>query len=216
MHVTPGADFGDGHDHFFDDDIWDMPPMDDDMETLEETQVEDGGDVEEDEEESLPHESDDDDTPMDWANYVPTPPEPTTHALHEDALKKVYADAQINVLTAATFIWTLSRSAGWKRTDVEALLKFLHHDLLPQGNLMPRSLHRLRNILGEADLHNCTYHMCVDGCVVWHRKDERRLKMMRNAGEQCPKCSKPLFEREGRNWKPCRTIHYFGLANLVR
>ena len=99
---------------------------------------------------------------------------------------------------------------------MEKLLDFMHSRLLPADNKMPRSTYKMRQLVGEPDLYDCTYGMCPKGCILWHPKDEWRLGIRRNAPGECPTCKGPLFELWENKWAPKCSVVYYGIASIVR
>ena len=151
-----------------------------------------------------------------WKNYVPDPPSMFDREEEVDTEGLLYEGATISVLAASTFIWSLAKSAGWRREHVNELLEYMHDVLLPAGNKLPKTMYRLQQKIGEPDIGGCTYRMCPDGCLLWHKRDEWRLRIRPNTKTQCPKCHKPLFKEVRGQIVPSQTCIYFGIASMIK
>ena len=151
-----------------------------------------------------------------WASYVPDPPLRfhVEEAMEDGGL--LYKNANISVLAASTFIWSLAKTAGWRREHINELLKFMHHVLLPAGNRLPSTMYKLQRVIGEPQLWDCTFRMCPTDCLLWHERDELRLGIRQRETCVCPKCRKPLFKQQRGKTVPVQTCIYFGIASMIR
>lgn len=151
-----------------------------------------------------------------WESYVPAPPSMFDKEEEVNDGGLLYEDASISVLAASTFIWSLAKTAGWRRDDIDELLKFMHHVLLPAGNCMPSTMYKLQRVIGEPHLGDCTFRMCPRGCVLWHPRDEVRLGIKKHKDTKCPKCPTSLFTESRGALVPTQTCIYFGIASMVK
>ena len=151
-----------------------------------------------------------------WGGYEPELPSMFNQDEEVTDGGLLYEDASVTVLAASTFIWSLAKSAGWRREHVNELLGYMHHVLLPAGNKLPKTMYRLQQMIGDPNLSDCTYRMCSEGCLLWHRRDEWRLGIRASINTQCPKCRKPLFKESRGRIVPIQTCIYFGITSMIR
>lgn len=149
-------------------------------------------------------------------DYSPEPPslfEGPQERVREEPL---YPGASISVLAACTFLWTLVKTAAWRVEPVEMLLHFMATTLLPHGNKLLRSMYLLQQVIGEPNMAACTYRMSANGCLIWHKRDERRLGIRPGSTAKCTTCATELFRMHAGIWVPVSKVYYFGVASMVR
>ena len=67
-------------------------------------------------------------------------------------------------------------------TVVDMNLKFLH-DVLPEGNVLPKNIDEARKVLCPLDMEPVKYHACKNDCVIYRNEYSNLTR--------CPTCNFP-------------------------
>ncbi|KAK1414097.1 hypothetical protein QVD17_29837 [Tagetes erecta] len=94
----------------------------------------------------------------------------------DDLLKevgeKVYPNSKYNKLSCVVHLYHLKCLNGWSNKSFSMLLEFLK-DLLPEGNLLPKTTQQVKKIMANLGLGNEKIHSCPNGCMLfWEDKEK--------------------------------------------
>ncbi|GJQ99260.1 hypothetical protein Tco_0522245 [Tanacetum coccineum] len=92
--------------------------------------------------------------------------------LLKEAEQKIYMDAKYTKLSSLVHMYHLKSLNGWSNKSFSMLLEFLH-DLLPIGNLMPKTTHHVKKILANLGLSYEKIHACPNGCMLFWDGNEK-------------------------------------------
>ncbi|GJV50562.1 putative transposase-associated domain-containing protein [Tanacetum coccineum] len=92
--------------------------------------------------------------------------------LLKEAEQKIYMDAKYTKLSCLVHLYHLKSLNGWSNKSFSMLLEFLH-DLLPIGNLMPKTTHHVKKILANLGLSYEKIHACPNGCMLFWNGNEK-------------------------------------------
>ncbi|GJW92579.1 hypothetical protein Tco_0170132, partial [Tanacetum coccineum] len=92
--------------------------------------------------------------------------------LLKEADQKIYMDAKYTKLSCLVHLYHLKSLNGWSNKSFSMLLEFLQ-DLLPIGNLMPKTTHQVKKILANLGLSYEKIHACPNGCMLFWDGNEK-------------------------------------------
>ncbi|GJY78866.1 transposon, En/Spm-like protein [Tanacetum coccineum] len=92
--------------------------------------------------------------------------------LLKEAEQKIYMDAKYTKLSCLVHLYHLKSLNGWSNKSFSMLLEFLQ-DLLPIGNLMPKTTHQVKKILANLGLSYEKIHACPNGCMLFWDGNEK-------------------------------------------
>lgn len=127
--------------------------------------------------------------------------------LLEDAETPLYEGCtKITKLSAIVTLFNLKAKGGWTDTSFTNLLKALG-EMLPEGNLMPSSMHAVRRTLSIYGMKYEKIHACPNDCILY-RGDENKNRTT------CPTCGVSRY-KENKNGTdqtkgvPAKVLWYF-------
>ncbi|XP_022022263.1 uncharacterized protein LOC110922267 isoform X1 [Helianthus annuus] len=92
--------------------------------------------------------------------------------LVNEAEEKVYPNCKYNKLSCVVHLYHLKCLNGWSNKSFNMLLEFLE-DLLPEGNLVPKTTHQVKKIMANLGLRYEKIHSCPNGCMLfWDDKEK--------------------------------------------
>ncbi|XP_035837155.1 uncharacterized protein LOC118485043 [Helianthus annuus] len=92
--------------------------------------------------------------------------------LVNEAEEKVYPNCKYNKLSCVVHLYHLKCLNGWSNKSFNMLLEFLE-DLLPEGNLLPKTTHQVKKIMANLGLRYEKIHSCPNGCMLfWDDKEK--------------------------------------------
>lgn len=134
--------------------------------------------------------------------------------LIEDSKKLIYPNCDIRHTRLNTILRFLQLKAnnGWSDNSFKALLDLLR-DILPQGNLVPRTVYEAKQVICPLGLEVEKIHACKNDCILYRGEDYGDL-------DKCPNCGLDRFKRKkaggdddeiGSNRKGCpkKVFWYF-------
>lgn len=104
----------------------------------------------------------------------------------KDASKDLYPNCPISKLAAIVHLFHLKCMGGWSNKSFTLLLEFLR-EILPQGNVLPKSYNETKNVIKGLGLSYEKIHACPNDCMLF-RGDKAN-------DEICSKCG-------ASRWKP--------------
>ena len=109
--------------------------------------------------------------------------------LLKDVEQKVYPDAKHNKLSCLVHLYHIKCLNGWSNKSFSMLLEFLH-DLLPEGNILPKKNYQVKKIMAKLGLGYEKIHACINGCMLFWKDTEK--------DQSCSVCG-------ASRWKPIPT-----------
>ncbi|KAK9073298.1 hypothetical protein SSX86_007622 [Deinandra increscens subsp. villosa] len=92
--------------------------------------------------------------------------------LVKEAEEKVYPNCKYNKLSCVVHLYHLKCLNGWSDKSFTMLLEYLK-DLLPEGNLLPKTTQQVKRILANLGLGYEKIHSCPNGCMLfWDGKEK--------------------------------------------
>jgi hypothetical protein len=87
--------------------------------------------------------------------------------LVKDSTTPLYAGckAEHTRLSVTMNLMDIKAKSNSTDTSVDMNLKFLH-DVLPEGNVLPKSIDEARKVLCPLDMEPVKYHACKNDCVI--------------------------------------------------
>jgi hypothetical protein len=141
--------------------------------------------------------------------------ESRTHVMSDDLNKLLYEDAGITVLQATFLMLQLKREGRIRDNVFDMVCRVIHEVLLPQGNLFPQSLHRMKKLLGCRRVEDVSVHVCVNDCMSFGNVSD--INPMASVDEKCTECGEDKY-RVGGDGKlqPRKTFQYLGVTNAIK
>ncbi|XP_056688396.1 uncharacterized protein [Spinacia oleracea] len=101
-------------------------------------------------------------------------------------------------------LFNIKTLGGWTDESYDLLLEKLH-DILPDGNDIPKSTYYAKKLMCPLGLEYIRIHACPNDCVLY-RKEYENL-------DACPKCGVSRYKRKGSNpnrkkWPPAKVLWY--------
>ncbi|GKB07403.1 putative transposase-associated domain-containing protein [Tanacetum coccineum] len=94
--------------------------------------------------------------------------------LLKDAEEKVYSNSKYSKLSCLVHLYHIKCLNGWSNKSFSMLLEFLR-DLLPEGNLLPKTTYQVKKILANLGLSYEKIDACPNGCMLfWGDKDKEK------------------------------------------
>ncbi|GKE37027.1 uncharacterized protein Tco_1460432 [Tanacetum coccineum] len=94
--------------------------------------------------------------------------------LLKDAEEKVYSKSKYCKLSCLVHLYHIKCLNGWSNKSFSMLLDFLR-DLLPKGNLLPKTTYQVKTILANLGLSYEKIHACPNGCMLfWGDKEKEK------------------------------------------
>lgn len=92
--------------------------------------------------------------------------------LLKDVEEKVYPNSKYSKLSCLVHLFHLKCLNGWSNKSFSMLLEFLT-DLLPEGNLLPKSTYHVKKIMTNLGLYYEKIHSCPNGCMLFWEENEK-------------------------------------------
>ena len=104
--------------------------------------------------------------------------------LVKDSTTPLYASCKAihTRLTVTINIMDIKAKNNITDTSVDMNLKYLH-DVLPKGNVLPKSIDEARKVLCPLDMEPVKYHACKNDCVIYRNEQSNLIR--------CPTCNFP-------------------------
>ncbi|XP_076928302.1 uncharacterized protein LOC143592226 [Bidens hawaiensis] len=95
--------------------------------------------------------------------------------LVKEAEENVYPNCKYNKLSCVVHLYHLTCLNGWNNKSLTMLLEFLK-DLLPEGNVLPKTTQQVKRIMANMGLGYEKIHACPNGCMLfWDNKEEYKV-----------------------------------------
>ncbi|XP_052619588.1 uncharacterized protein LOC111897976 [Lactuca sativa] len=86
--------------------------------------------------------------------------------------EKLYPSCKYNKLSSIVHLYHIKCLNGWSNKSFSMLLEFLK-DLLPEGNLLPKTTPQVKKIMAKLGLGYEKIHSCPNGCMLfWEEKEK--------------------------------------------
>lgn len=123
--------------------------------------------------------------------------------LLDDAQRSLYPGCKTSVLSAVVKLLHLKVLGKWSNKSFTMLLEFIK-SILPEGDILPSSLHGARKFLVEIGLGYEEIHACKNSCVLFWREHEKE--------DVCPICKTSRWSSiDGSKRVPHKKLRYFPL-----
>lgn len=116
---------------------------------------------------------------------------PDRYSALRDSL--LYSGCPSTVSQAAFAFMKLKRQHKIRDTQANKLLRLVHDAWLPAGNLLPKSLHLMKRVLGCTSGREFMHHACPSDCHSWPYLPED--EWAEAADDACPACDEPRFRK---------------------
>ena len=130
--------------------------------------------------------------------------------LLNDAKREVYPGCKnSSLLKFVIEILNLKLTNHWSHASVDKLLVYLSN-LLPEGNLVPKSTYEAKKILVDLGLSYDLIDACINDCTLFWKETA--------CLDKCPKCKESRYKiNRGRGKKiPRKVLRYFPLTQWLK
>ncbi|XP_022024563.1 uncharacterized protein LOC110924893 [Helianthus annuus] len=131
--------------------------------------------------------------------------------LVKEAEEKVYQNCKYNKLSCVVRLYQLKCLNGWSSKSFTMLLEFLK-DLLPKGNLLPKTTHQVKKIMASLGLRYEKIHTCRNGCMLfWDDKEKDEVCSFCGSSRWKVHEASPEDEESPPKKKACKILRWFPL-----
>ncbi|KAL4560130.1 hypothetical protein LXL04_032279 [Taraxacum kok-saghyz] len=109
---------------------------------------------------------------------------------HETTEEKFYPGCKYNKLSAVVHLYHIKCLNGCSNKSLDMMLEFLN-DLLPEGNLLPKTTQQVKKIMSNLGLGYEKIHACPKGCVLFWEEKEK--------DESCSECGSSRWKESRDN-----------------
>ncbi|KAL4579441.1 hypothetical protein LXL04_015589 [Taraxacum kok-saghyz] len=110
--------------------------------------------------------------------------------LSGEAEEKLYLGCKYNKLSAIVHLYHIKCLNGYSNKSLDMMLEFLN-DLLPEGNLLPKTTQQVKKIMSNLGLGYEKIHACPKGCVLFWEEKEK--------DESCSECGSSRWKESRDN-----------------
>ncbi|KAL4575590.1 hypothetical protein LXL04_022438 [Taraxacum kok-saghyz] len=114
----------------------------------------------------------------------------TFDVLLKEAEEKLYPGCKYNKLSAVVHLYHIKCLNGCSNKSLDMMLEFLN-DLLPEGNLLPKTTQQVKKIMSNLGLGYEKIHACPKGCVLFWEEKEK--------DESCSECGSSRWKESRDN-----------------
>ncbi|XP_071741432.1 uncharacterized protein [Rutidosis leptorrhynchoides] len=130
--------------------------------------------------------------------------------LLKDAEKQVYPNSKVNKLSCVVHLYHIKCLNGWSNKSFSMLLEFLS-DLLPEGNLLPKTTQQVKKMMSNLGLGYVKIHSCPNGCMLFWEENENKANCSTCGSSRWKVSENPQEETSLPKKKASKILRWFPL-----